>query len=282
MDAIGGINNEYIEKFAYIKPAKMIVMVKRILPFAACFVLCCVFAVLVINKPNLLFPPINSDSPSQNATTSDQNHLDNSSLEYDSTYINVSEQTSLLRVESISFYDNCYALVSRDEKLQSQEIAIIQATVTEDYYNHLAHGEKIYIAFPLEISWGGQYKIKSAQLIDSLLKCDSLIFYSDSIDDRHFIYHDEQCSPEEKLNLERICFCYYYSEGIIPITNAHVNYSIINNVLESCGINCNFQKEFYENIKQSGISILQGDSIDKVSVTIQELIKNKIYGGDFQ
>ena len=258
---------------------------KYVCPIAACLVIAVLASSIIISGINPLSGAGIVVPSMRRETSADQKSSDDNSgpnREYPYTYLNHSENTSLLRVESVSFYDNCYALISREETVKSQKIAVFQATVAEDYYNHLTQGEKIFVAFPLEMFWGRQYTIRSEQLVEAILKCDSFVFYSDSVGARHFIYPDELCSPGEEIDIGKMCFCRYYSDGIIPIVNSCVDFSIIDNMLGSNGLSCDLQTEFYKNIKQSEFSIEQGDSMDKLSDTIQKLIKMKIYGGNFQ
>lgn len=215
-----------------------------------------------------------------NTTVNSKNDVTGNGYEvFPSTYFNISDSTSLLKVKAMSYYGVFYSCITRAQDgidFNSQKIIIFEAKVEEDYYGNLNAGDKIYIAFPLEFEWGlSPYRIDEKQFIQIISNCESLVFYTSTLNIPQYIYEDIECEEKKiefDMEFENICFSYYYSDGIIPITDSTVDF----NSLKTIDIDV---EELYHNICLSGYSILQGDSVEKMRETIKELIKTQVYGG---
>lgn len=194
-----------------------------------------------------------------------------------------SSSESLIKVDSLNYHGIYYSVFSRDGGLRTQKYAVFEATVDEDFYHNLEHGETIYLKFPVTFyrTDGSFYQFDADPFIQGLQACDSLILYVQGIDDSPYayVYPNESCEPEEGIRLGKTCISYYYSNSFIPIRDSRVDFSFMEDALEKGGYEGDLLSWEFQNINWSGVSITQGDSLEVARNVILQLIDSGIYGG---
>ena len=250
---------------------------KRIWPISACFgVLIIVCAFIILHS--MQEKPSYSDSNTIHnnviiGETEDSEEKEGLYEVYGSMYFNFSDSTSLLKIKPIRYYGTFYKSVSSTSKKH----VIIEAEVKTDYYKKLHSGDTIYVSFPIEFARGHkQFSVSEADFVKAVTACDFLVLYTYTLGELY--YYEKSENEVTILELDNLCTCYYYSQGIIPIVDSIVDYSVINNLFKNASLN--IQHHFY-NIQLKGYSIYQGASEAEAESIIEELVEKKIFGGDF-
>lgn len=227
-------------------------------------------------------PPVADENPSAVS--------DSTTVVASSIYLNVHERTSLLLVKPVSVlgeYSKSFWLY-RDGKAYDRtfdEFVIIQAEVVKDFYDHQTAGNLIYVAFPcyfkvskgIGMGWTDAL-IDSDDVIEAILKCDQMAFYSIMNRTAFFEGWDGGAAGKEQFT-EDIYICNYNdNDSVIPFVDGVVDYTVFQTLLDKYQIERHID-EYFENILLSGYSILQGDSTDEALRIIEKLVELKIYGG---
>lgn len=215
---------------------------------------------------------------------------DSTTVVASSIYLNVHERTSLLLVKPVSVLGKYSKSVWHYREGQAydrtfDEFLIIQAEVVKDFYDHQAAGNLIYVAFPcyfkvskgIGMGWTDAL-MGSVDVIEAILKCDQMAFYSIMNRTSFFEGWDGGAAGREQFT-EDIYICNYNdNDSVIPFVDGVVDYTVFQTLLDKYQIERHID-EYFENILLSGYSILPGDSTDEALQTIEKLVELNIYGG---
>lgn len=286
--ALTEIGDDIIEKYAPRKPYPTDVhnnknkkfSARFIRVLAACLGAAAIVSVLLIVPGFFKGSGSNGGSPKDSEMTGDwpaDIDTSNRDILFPYEYMDISSSTSLLKAGSLKYYGAYYKVIARDldgSYISVQKAAIFEAVVEEDYYRHRETGSKIYIALPLEFSWGDvYYSLDADEMKNAVEKCGSIIFYTASYKDSDYFFTDAGCHGGP-IKIDNICFCYFYSDGIIPIVDSIVDYSEFDRFLS-----VSLESEYYRRIRGSNYSIYQGYDVDEAVAVIRTLIEKGVYGG---
>lgn len=195
-------------------------------------------------------------------------------------YSDYKDSTSLMKIKPLQKYGTLYYATVTHSDRDTSECVVIEAEVETDYYAHVSEGEILYIAFPTEFEYNGNvHKIDGDALAQAILQCESIILYTQP--DELFLYFGDREFTQvvRDVNGKRIAYNSYYSEGIIPISDSAVDYTKIERVLNADSDVADLHS-YFENILDSGFSVLPGASVEEAERIVRELVSKKIYGGD--
>lgn len=195
-------------------------------------------------------------------------------------YSDYKDSTSLMKIKPLQKYGTLYYATVTHSDRDTSECVVIEAEAETDYYAHVSEGEILYIAFPTEFEYNGNvHKIDGDALAQAILQCESIILYTQP--DELFLYFGDREFTQvvRDVNGKRIAYNSYYPEGIIPISDSAVDYTKIERVLNADSDVADLHS-YFENILDSGFSVLPGASVEEAERIVRELVSKKIYGGD--